>query len=86
MQLCNTKNNHYVPQFYLKSFIGIEGYIYYYDKVTKTLRQTTNSQTLAFKTNLYTVTQKIKRIEIQVFSKLFDLTLNSPLEKMFLFY
>lgn len=86
MQLCNTKDNHYVPQFYLKSFIGANGFIYCYDKIAKKFLPTKNTQTIAFKTNLYTITQKINRTDIQVFGKLFDLALDSLLGKIFLFY
>lgn len=86
MQLCNTKDNHYVPQFYLKSFIGPDKFVYCYDKITNKFLKTKNTETIGFKTNLYTITQKISNTDIKVFAALFDLKLNSRLEKMFLFY
>ena len=86
MQLCNTKDNHYVPQFYLKSFIGPDKFVYYYDKITNKFLKTKNTETIGFKTNLYTITQKITNTDINVFATLFGLKLNSPLEKMFLLY
>lgn len=84
--LCHTKNNHYVPQFYLKSFRNEQGNIYYLDKNTGICYETTNLKEIAFKKNLYTVKDKITETDIKVFEKLFQLDLRLPLEKYYLSY
>jgi len=84
MHLCNTKDNHYVPRFYLKSFLDKKLYIHYFDKKTQKYYSTQNLKEIAFKTNLYTITNKINEIDIMLFKELFKLSLSSELEKNFL--
>lgn len=84
MQLCNTKNNHYVPQFYLKSFVDNQGILCYYDKKTDIYYQTKTTEQIAFKRNLYTIKNKITEEDIIYFGKLLALKLDTPIEKMFL--
>jgi len=81
MQICNTKDNHFVPQFYLKTFANQEGFIYYYDKETKKHYKTNNFAELAFGRNLYTIKNKISAEDIDIFKELFEQKLDSPLEQ-----
>lgn len=49
MHLCNTKNNHFVPQFYLKSFLDVSNNIYIGDKKNNNCYKTKNLKSIAFK-------------------------------------
>lgn len=84
--LCNTKNNHFVPQFYLKSFQDSSGIIYCFDKETHRIHQTRSLKEIGCQKNLYTITTKITKEEIACFEYLFKLNLNLPLEKQFILY
>lgn len=84
MHLCDTKDNHYVPQFYLKSFLDKKSYIHYFDKKTKNYYSTHDLNQIAFKTNLYTIKNKINEMDIMLFKKFFNLSLSSEIEQMFL--
>lgn len=83
--LCNTKNNHFVPQFYLKSFQDRSGFIYCFDKVTNTIHQTRNLKEIGCQKNLYTITTKISQEDVNFFSLLFKIKFY-PLETDFLKY
>lgn len=54
--LCNTKNNHFVPPFYLKSFQDRFGFIYCFDKETHIIHQTRNLKEIGCK-KIYTPLQ-----------------------------
>lgn len=84
MQLCDTKDNHYVPQFYLKSFLDKNLYIYFFDKETKNYRSTQKLKEIAFKTHLYTVKNKINQMDVLLFKKIFQLSISNDFEQMFL--
>ncbi len=83
--LCNTKNNHFVPQFYLKYFQDRFGFIYCFDKETHIIHQTRNLKEIGCKKNLYTITTKISQADVDFFTLLFNINLH-PLETDFLKY
>lgn len=76
MPLNNTKKNHYVPKFYLKNFTDEKGNIYFFDKSKKMFHNTKNLKIIAFKENLYTITNKISQADIKLFCKLFDVPMD----------
>lgn len=84
ISLCDTKENHYVPQFYLKSFLNSDNTIFYYDKQAKKVYSTTTLQKLAVKKNLYTVQDKISRADRQYFCDLFQINSLPLLAQQFL--
>ncbi|MBP3513995.1 MAG: DUF4238 domain-containing protein [Elusimicrobiaceae bacterium] len=84
LQLCKTKDNHYVPQFYLKSFSDTNKDIHYLDKETKKYYKTNNFKEIGKKTNLYTVKNKINSADIFIFKNLFKLNLQSETEQLLL--
>ena len=74
MELCNTKKNHFVPQFYLKSFLNKEGILYVGDMEKKNIFSVKESGLvgIGMKNNLYAITNKIGIPEIEflrMFSK-----------------
>ena len=84
ISLCDTKENHYVPQFYLKSFFNPSNTIFYYDKLSPKIYSTTTLQKIAVKKNLYTIQDKISPADVQYFCDLFQINLLPPLARQLL--
>ncbi len=84
MHLCNTKNNHFVPQFYLKSFLDVSNNIYIGDKKNNNCYKTKNLKSIAFKKNLYTITKKISNNDIEWFRKILNLSTNNYMTQTYL--
>ena len=84
MHLCNTKDNHFVPQFYLKSFLDISNNIYLGDKKNNKCYRTKNLRSIAFKTNLYTITEKISNNDIEWFRKTLKLSVDNSMTQTYL--
>ena len=71
--MSDTKQNHFVPQFYLKSFFNdSSNCIYLYDKKNDKIRESSDSKELAKKCNLYTIAQKITKSDVVLFQILAD--------------
>ena len=84
MHLCNTKDNHFVPQFYLKSFLDISNNIYLGDKKNNKCYRTKDLKSIAFKTNLYTITEKISNNDIEWFRKTLKLSVDNSMAQTYL--
>lgn len=69
MQLSYTERNHYIPQFYLKSFSNNAGKIFVLDKQDSKVFCTT-TQNIGLAKNLYTITDKISKNDILCMRKL----------------
>ena len=69
----NTKNNHYVPKFYLKKFCDIDNRIWKLDKTNNNIYHPETLNSECSKKNLYTVKSKISETEIDIIIKIFDL-------------
>ena len=69
----NTKNNHYVPRFYLKNFLGTDQKIWKLDKTNSKIYHPNNLKTECSTKNLYTVKTKITKSEVDIIVKLFNL-------------
>jgi hypothetical protein len=84
MQLNNTKDNHYVPKFYLKTFLDTNNHIHFFDKQTKKIYSTKDLRSIAFKKNLYTIQNKINKADIYLFCKLFEISIDIDIQKIFM--
>lgn len=84
ISLCDTKENHYVPQFYLKSFFNPSNTIFYYDKLSPKIYSTTTLQKIAVKKNLYAIQDKISPADVQYFCDLFQINPLPPLARQLL--
>lgn len=69
----NTKNNHYVPKFYLKQFLDIDQKIWKLDKTNSKIYHPNNLKTECSSKNLYTVKNKITSTDVDIIVKLFEL-------------
>lgn len=74
MHLCKTKENHFVPRFYLKSFLNSSKEIYLFDKNENKLHKTKNLKEICCKKNLYTITEKISKNDVEWFKKVVSLS------------
>ena len=83
MQLNNTKNNHYVPKFYLKNFTDRSTNIHFFDKKNNAFHSTNDLRNIAFKANLYTIKNKISKNDIDLFCKMFRVSIDTEEEKFF---
>lgn len=84
MQICSTKDNHFVPQFYLKNFTNSENFISCYDKKTKKYYKVNDLKEIASKKNLYTIKNKISLNDLEIFKDLFEQKIETPLEQDFI--
>lgn len=73
MHLCNTKDNHYVPVFYLSKFLDADARTHMLDKKKGVIHSTSDLRTIAFKTNLYTIKNKISENDVSCFKKMFKI-------------
>ena len=64
--MSNTKNNHYVPKFYLKNFFDSNKCIWKLDKKNNEIYSVNNLNSECSKKNLYTVKQKISPEDIKI--------------------
>lgn len=62
----STKKNHYVPRFYLKSFLK-DGVVYQRDLTNNKIYPISNLMEVCKKNNLYTIQDKITRYDITFF-------------------
>lgn len=69
----NTKNNHYVPKFYLKKFLDTDQKIWKLDKTNSKIYHPNNLKTECSSKNLYTVKNKITSTEVDIIIRLFEL-------------
>ena len=71
--LNHTKNNHFVPKFYLKSFLNKDNILFMKDLHTDTIYKKTESalKKVASKKKLYSIQNKITQIDIETFNKIF---------------
>ncbi len=73
MRSSETKNNHFVPQFYLKNFRNEDSEIFSYDKHQKKYKKTKNLRKIGVQRDLYTITEKISKQEEKDFLKYTDI-------------
>lgn len=85
MLLCNTKNNHFVPQFYLKSFLDDSNNIYLWDNKNNKCYTSKKLEYIASKKNLYTITEKISSNDIDWFRKTFKVSIDNFMTQTYLF-
>ena len=85
MRLCETKNNHFVPQFYLKKFLNVSGNLQIFDKTRKNMYCTRDLRGIACSRNLYTITQKITQNDINFFKKLSNIKKERSPENEYIF-
>ncbi len=64
-----TKDNHFVPQFYLKQFLNKNGCLYCYDSINKKNFSCTNIKEVCKKKNLYLIKNKISILDKCIFIK-----------------
>lgn len=76
-RMSETKNNHYVPRFYLKSFLDDDGKIWKLDKTNKEIYHPDKLNAECSKKNLYTVNDKISSQDVMFVAKLFDIENNN---------
>lgn len=69
----NTKNNHFVPQFYLKNFCNEDAYIFKGDLIKGKIYKTKDLKAECSKKNIYTVKEKITIEQFEFFCKLFNM-------------
>lgn len=69
----NTKNNHYVPKFYLKEFCDTDNKIWKLDKSNNVIYHPASLNSECSKKNLYTIKNKITQNDIAIISKVFEL-------------
>lgn len=85
MRLCETKNNHFVPQFYLRKFLNVSGNLQIFDKTRKNMYCTRDLRGIACSRNLYTITQKITQNDINFFKKLSNIQKERSPENEYIF-
>ena len=68
-----TKNNHYVPRFYLKQFCDIDNKIWKLDKTNNNIYHPETLNSECSRKNLYTVKNKISKTEEDIIIKIFNL-------------
>lgn len=67
----NTKNSHYVPQFYLKNFLGKNNSLHCYDLTKKNYFECSDLKQVCKKRNLYLIKNKISELDKALFIKMF---------------
>ena len=66
-----TKNNHFVPKFYLKRFLDNSNYLHFYDLQNKKYHNTTDLSQVCKQKNLYLIKNKITELDKALFVKIF---------------
>lgn len=70
--MSETKNNHYVPRFYLKNFLDCDEKIWKLDKTNNKIYHPDTLNAECSKQNLYTVKNKITKEEIDFVARLYN--------------
>ena len=68
----NTKNNHFVPKFYLKNFLNSDGLLYMKDKTNNKIytKKVSELKKIASRKNLYSIEDKISKEDVLFFKRL----------------
>lgn len=75
-----TRNNHFVPQFYLKKFCDGQK-LYVLNKKTGRIQEKNTTKTVASKKDLYTLRKKIDKNDIEFCTNIFPPQLITDLDK-----
>lgn len=69
----NTKNNHFVPQFYLKNFCDDNKFVYKGDLAKNNFYKVSDLRSECSRKNIYTVKEKISQKDFKLFCELFNM-------------